>query len=75
MTNEEIYQIIGENVWRYRKNMKYTQKRLAEEAGIDRTAIAKLERGKYLPTTTFLLSISRALNVEFICLFIGVTSL
>ena len=75
MTNEEVNQIIGENVRRYRKNMKYTQKRLAEEARIDRTAIAKLERGKYLPTTTFLLSISRALNVEFICLFIGVRTL
>ncbi len=75
MSNEEIAQIIGENVRRYRKEMKYTQKRLAEEADIDRSAIVKLERGKYLPTVTFLLAISRTLNIEFICLFIGVRSL
>lgn len=75
MLNEEIAKIIGENVRRYRKMMKYTQTRLAEEADIDRSAIAKLERGKYLPTVTFLLAISRTLNIEFICLFIGVRSL
>lgn len=75
MTNEEINKVIGENVRKYRKKMKYTQKTLAEKAGIDRTAISKLEKGKYLPTVTFLLSISKALNIEFICLFIGVTSL
>lgn len=75
MTNEEIAKTIGENVRRYRKQRNYTQKRLGEEAEIDRTAIAKLERGKFLPTTQFLLAISRTLNVEFICLFIGVRSL
>ena len=75
MTNEEIAKTIGENVRRYRKQRNYTQKRLAEEAEIDRTAIAKLERGKFLPSMTFLLAISRALDVEIICLFIGVRSL
>ena len=75
MPNEEVAKVIGENVRRYRKQMKYTQSRLAKEAGIDRSAIAKLENGQYLPTVTFLLKISRTLNVEFICLFIGVRSL
>ena len=75
MTNEEISKTIGENVRYYRKLRNYTQKRLAEEAEIDRTAIAKLERGKFLPTMTFLLTISRALDIEIICLFIGVRSL
>lgn len=49
MLNEEVAKVIGENVRRYRKEKGYTQERLAEEANIDRTAISKLEKGKFLP--------------------------
>ena len=75
MSNKEIAKVIGENVKKYRQEKKYTQKRLADIAGIDRTAITKLERGQFLPRVTFLLAISQALNVELICLFTGVKSL
>ena len=47
MLNEEVAKVIGENVRRYRKEKGYTQERLAEEANIDRTAISKLEKGKF----------------------------
>ena len=60
MLNEEVAKVIGENVRRYRKEKGYTQERLAEEANIDRTAISKLEKGKFLPTISFILAISLA---------------
>ena len=65
MLNEEVAKVIGENVRRY------TQERLAEEANIDRTAISKLEKGKFLPTISFILAISQTLHIELIYFFIG----
>ncbi len=75
MTNEEVAKKIGENVKKYRKLRKYTQARVAEEIGINRSLISKMETGKYLPTVTVLLEISRMLDIELICFFIGVSSL
>lgn len=71
MLNEEVAKVIGENVRRYRKEKGYTQERLAEEANIDRTAISKLEKGKFLPTISFILAISKTLHIELIYFFIG----
>ena len=71
MLNEEVAKVIGENVRRYRKEKGYTQERLAEEANIDRTAISKLEIGKFLPTISFILAISQTLHIELIYFFIG----
>ena len=59
MLNEEVAKVIGENVRRYRK------------ANIDRTAISKLEKGKFLPTISFILAISQTLHIELIYFFIG----
>ena len=42
-----------------------------EEANIDRTAISKLEKGKFLPTISFILAISQTLHIELIYFFIG----
>ena len=70
MLNEEVAKVIGENVRRYRKEKGYTQERLAEEANIDRTAISKLEKGKFLPTISFILAISQTLHIELIYFFI-----
>lgn len=75
MTNEEVAKKIGENVKKYRKLRKYTQARVAEEIGINRSLISKMETGKYLPTVTVLLEISKILDIELICFFIGVSSL
>ena len=71
MLNEEVAKVIGENVRRYRKEKGYTQERLAEEANIDRTAISKLEKGKFLPTISFIIEISQTLHIELIYFFIG----
>jgi len=76
MQDKEVAKVIGENVKKYRRERKYTQKRLAKEVGLaDHSAISKLETGKFLPSVTLLLAISRALNIEFTCLFIGVRTL
>lgn len=45
MNNKEIAKRIGENMKRYRKMTGYTQQKLAEEAGIDRSALSKAENG------------------------------
>ena len=65
MLNEEVAKVIGENVRRYRKEKGYTQERLAEEANIDRTAISKLEKGKFLPTISFILAIMIIITFPF----------
>ncbi len=75
MTNEEVAKKIGENVKRYRKLRKYTQARVAEEIGIDRSLISKMETGKCLPAVKVLVEISRMLDIELICFFIGVSTL
>ena len=75
MNNKEIAKRIGENMKRYRKMTWYTQQKLAEEAGIDRSALSKAENGEYLPTIGFLLAISRTVKVEISEFFIGVNSL
>ena len=60
------------------KNQMYRQELLGLEAkgkeieaNIDRTAISKLEKGKFLPTISFILAISQTLHIELIYFFIG----
>ena len=46
MNKDEIMQIVGENLLRFRTERGYTQERLAELAGISTSFYANLERGK-----------------------------
>lgn len=69
ISDEEMAKIVGKNIQKYRKLAGYTQKKLAEEAKVDRTAITKAEKGIFLPTIGFLLSIARALDVDYLEFF------
>ena len=46
MQKDEIMQIIGQNLLRFRTERGYTQERLSELAGISTSFYANLERGK-----------------------------
>ena len=46
-----------------------SQETFADEAGIDRTYVSRLERNKENPTVAVLEKIARALNVEIAALF------
>ena len=60
----EIKEIIKNNVVKRRKEMGYTQKDLAEKAGISTTYIGEVETCRKHPSLKTLIKISQVLNVE-----------
>lgn len=55
---------IGENIKKYRQELKLTQKQLGEIIGISQQQIAQYESGKRTPKIETLAKISHALNVS-----------
>lgn len=55
---------IGKRIKHVRNCRSLTQVKLAERAGMSRSYLADLERGKYNPTLEMLRAISGALNVS-----------
>jgi MerR family transcriptional regulator, light-induced transcriptional regulator len=62
-TGEDYFQRLGRWVQELRSGKDWTQQQLAEAAGLDRTYISGLERGKQNPTLGALLRLTRALDV------------
>lgn len=56
--------IIGKNLKNVRKNQKREQVEVAEEAGINPSYYARLERGEGNPTLAVLYAVIRALHVK-----------
>ena len=54
---------LSDNIRKYRLDAKMSQAQLAKEAGVDQSAICKLEKGLFIPTVVLLDEISRALHV------------
>jgi len=54
----------GELLRKFRKHAKFSQERLAQESGLDRTYISLLERGLRQPSLNSLLKISKALSIS-----------
>jgi transcriptional regulator with XRE-family HTH domain len=54
----------GEILRQFRKLAKFSQERLAQESGLDRTYISLLERGLRQPSLNSLLKISKGLSVS-----------
>ena len=54
-----------------RKQKGYTQERLAEEADLDRVALANIETGRRRPTVTTLYKLAKAMNIDVVDLFKG----
>lgn len=59
-----IIGIVADNVRLLRKEAKLSQEDLAHEAGLDRTYISQVERGKRNMTILVLSQIARALKVS-----------
>lgn len=60
----DIEQAFGIVIKKYRLERSISQENLAFGAGLDRTFISLLERGKRKPTINTLFAISRALEVR-----------
>ena len=60
---------IGQNIYCLRKELGYSQEKLALEAGLDRTYIPKVEKGKINITINSLEKVAKALKVNLIDLF------
>ena len=60
---------IGQNICCFRKELGYSQEKLALEAGLDRTYIPKVEKGKINITINSLEKVAKALKVDLIDLF------
>ncbi len=54
----------GEILRQFRKLAKFSQERLAQESGLDRTYISLLERGLRQPSLNSLLKISKGLSIS-----------
>lgn len=55
---------IPENLSNIRKQQRYTQKAIADLAGVDPNYYAKIERGEGVPSLKTLYKIAKALNVS-----------
>lgn len=55
---------LSDNIRKYRIAAKMSQAQLAKEAGVDQSAICKLEKGLFIPTVVLLDEISIALHVS-----------
>jgi len=59
-----LKKIIGQNIKKYRKQAKYTQKDLGVQADLNELYISQIERGVGIPSIPALLNISNALNIN-----------
>ncbi|MBL7813251.1 MAG: helix-turn-helix transcriptional regulator [Bacteroidetes bacterium] len=60
----EINLLIGQNISRIRREKGLSQEKLAGEAGIDRTYMTSIEKGKRSISVAVALKIANALNVS-----------
>lgn len=61
---DNIHRAFGQVLREYRVKVHLSQEDLALEAGIDRTFVSLLERGKRQPTLTTLFRLAKVLDVS-----------
>lgn len=66
-----VSKILGENVQKYRKNLKLTQKQLADKIGISQKHLSDIETGTKFPSSGIIDKLSKELNVHISLLFGG----
>lgn len=64
MTNLNVNQKLGIKISFLRKNLKYSQEKLAELACLNKNTIGLIERGEISPSIETLDKIAKALNIE-----------
>lgn len=64
MDNKKILEELGNNITKIRKAKGISQEKLAILAGVDRSFVGRIERGKANPTFLTLLRISKALGCK-----------
>jgi transcriptional regulator with XRE-family HTH domain len=64
MSSENILEIFGRNVQRYRKEKEISQEKLAEIAGVHRTYVGMIERAEKNITLRNMEKIANALSVK-----------
>jgi transcriptional regulator with XRE-family HTH domain len=64
MSSENILEIFGRNVQKYRKAKQISQEKLAEISGVHRTYIGMIERAEKNITLRNIEKIANALNVK-----------
>lgn len=60
---------LANNMKFYRKQLHFSQEKLAEKAGASTNYIALIENGKYFPSLPMIQQIAKALNVDTLDLF------
>ena len=63
MNTEDFGSKIPENLSTIRKQQRYTQKEVADMAGLNQNYYAKVERGDGIPSIKTIYKIAKALNV------------
>ncbi|MCY4357007.1 MAG: helix-turn-helix transcriptional regulator [Gammaproteobacteria bacterium] len=61
---DKIYQEVGRNIRRFRKNAHQTQAHLAARVGISRTSLANIEAGRQQILLHYLYSIAESLELS-----------
>jgi len=64
MSSENILEVFGANVQKYRKEQHISQEKLAEVAGVHRTYIGMIERAEKNITLRNMEKIAKALNIH-----------
>ncbi|WP_164671170.1 helix-turn-helix domain-containing protein [Virgibacillus doumboii] len=59
-----IKKLIGKHIVKRRKELKWTQRRLADESGLDEKNIDRFERGKINPYTSTFIKLAVALELD-----------
>lgn len=72
MDNDDILKIIGNNIKIARRQMDYTQERLAEELNTSDKFVSMIERGASGLSITNIVNLCRILNIEPNTLFNGI---
>ena len=66
---DNIQICLANNMKKYRKQMHFSQEKLAEKAGASTNYIALIENGKYFPSLQMLKQIASALEIDALDLF------
>lgn len=65
MSDSQVLLRIGRAIRQVRRNLNYTQEKLADISGIDRSFLGKIERGDVNVSVLTLCEIAKGLNISF----------